>query len=106
MYNGRTLFKRRELEPAYQAEELLVRGWFAELPVGAGGVELPGSLRLHEYDGKWETGTHAICALEPDGFDDGICHLFDAHFFIFADCCDGRGSCRSAAGQMMERMKM
>jgi hypothetical protein len=46
MYDGRTLFKRRELEPAYQAEELLVRGWFAELPVGAGGVELPGLLRL------------------------------------------------------------
>jgi hypothetical protein len=39
-----TLVKRRKLEPAYQSEELFIRGWFAELAVGAGGVELS-----HEY---------------------------------------------------------
>jgi len=72
-FDGRVecLIKRRELEPAHKLQKLLVRGRFAELTVSPGGVE-------------------AIFALESDGFDDRVRHLFDAHLFVFTHGQDDR----------------
>lgn len=29
--------------------------------------------------------TYRVLAIEPNGFDNGVCDVFDAHFFVFTN---------------------
>ena len=60
-----------------------IRNWPSDLVVS----NWVGSV---SYDGRRGEGRegwmHGIFAFEAYGFDNGFCYLFDAYFFVFANC--------------------
>ena len=60
--------------------------------------------------GGWrEGGMHGIFAFEAYGFDNGFCYLFDADFFVFANCglevLDGRRTEGGGGGMRREGLE-
>ena len=78
------LVERRELEFAYEAQQLFIRRRFAELSVGPCGVKL---LIEVQYQSRRGVGrpkkAHLVVTFIANGFHYCIGHFLDAHFIVF-----------------------
>jgi hypothetical protein len=81
---GRTLLERGECEGPDVFHQFRVRSWFSVLTIRLRLVVLS-PRREFECTIKKKKKRYFDLALEVEGFDDSISHLFDAHLFFIRD---------------------